>query len=236
MTRQTLYKIHLWLSVPLGIFITLICLTGAILVFKTEIRNALGMPQVLAQHNIAKKHGVDHKLPTAARAEKHADHHRRADAPHGTTTKRDFFSYVTRLHTSLYMGPTGRLVVTYITLFFVVILISGVWICWPANGRQWKQRLSITRHKGTRPLMYSLHVALGFYALLLLIVLALTGASMGLHLVPKGTIAMKVVHIIHVGKWAGLLSKTITFVASLIGASLPLTGYYLYYKKHCSKK
>ena len=30
-------KIHLWLSIPFGIIIAIVCLTGAILVFETEL-------------------------------------------------------------------------------------------------------------------------------------------------------------------------------------------------------
>ncbi|MGL5913986.1 MAG: PepSY-associated TM helix domain-containing protein [Bacteroidales bacterium] len=35
--RKVFTKIHLWLSLPFGLVITLLCLTGAILVFETEI-------------------------------------------------------------------------------------------------------------------------------------------------------------------------------------------------------
>lgn len=35
--RKLFAKIHLWLSIPFGIIITIVCLTGAILVFETEI-------------------------------------------------------------------------------------------------------------------------------------------------------------------------------------------------------
>ena len=35
--RKLFAKIHLWLSIPLGILISIICLTGAILVFEQEI-------------------------------------------------------------------------------------------------------------------------------------------------------------------------------------------------------
>ena len=31
-------KVHLWLSIPFGIIIAIVCLTGAILVFETEIQ------------------------------------------------------------------------------------------------------------------------------------------------------------------------------------------------------
>lgn len=47
MSRKWIYRIHLWLSIPLGILITVICLSGATLVFKDEIRSALGMPKVI---------------------------------------------------------------------------------------------------------------------------------------------------------------------------------------------
>lgn len=39
--RKLFAKIHLWLSIPLGILISIICLTGAILVFEQEITQAL---------------------------------------------------------------------------------------------------------------------------------------------------------------------------------------------------
>lgn len=234
MTRSTLYRIHVWLSIPLGIIITLICLSGATLVFKNEIRDALGMPRVVAQHSIQRTGRPD----GGTVADAHGSHHRHANAnadAHGTTRKRDFFSYVTRFHTSLYMGKTGKMIVTYTTVFFILILVSGVWICWPRNRKQWRQRLSIAGNKGRFRLFYDLHVSLGFYALIWLLALAVTGAAIGMHLVPKGSAAMTLFHEIHVGKWGGLVTKAITFAVSIIGASLPLTGYYLYFKKHFRK-
>lgn len=39
--KKIFRKIHLWLSVPLGIFITLICFSGATLVYEQEITQCL---------------------------------------------------------------------------------------------------------------------------------------------------------------------------------------------------
>ena len=39
--KKLFRKIHLWLSVPLGIFITLICFSGATLVYEQEITQCL---------------------------------------------------------------------------------------------------------------------------------------------------------------------------------------------------
>ncbi len=229
MNRNTLYRIHVWLSIPLGIVITLICLSGATLVFKQEIRNALGMPQVVSPHVVSKTLAADTALVVATK-------HHHANAQHGITTKRDFFSYVTRFHTSLFLGSGGKLLVTYVTLFFIAILASGVWMCWPKNGSQWRRRFTISRGNGTFRLLYDLHVSLGFYLLLWLLLLAITGVAFGLHLLPKGSEAMALFHQLHVGKWGGIITKIITFAASLFGATLPLTGYYLFFKKHFANR
>ncbi|MCI5709574.1 MAG: PepSY domain-containing protein [Prevotella sp.] len=253
MARRLLYRIHLWLSVPLGIFITLICLSGATLVFKHEIREALGMPRVVAPH------GTHHASPETAKevSTKHPHGVCRADASasssvhgqparemlsdknaghgHGTTTRRDFFSYVTRFHTSLMLGTWGKVLVTYTTILFLLILVSGLWICWPQGLQQWRKRFRVEWGRGVRRLFFDLHVSLGFWAVLWLVLLAVTGAAFGLHLLPRGTAIIKVFHALHVGAWGGMVTKIITFVVSLIGALLPLTGYWLYFKKRQRK-
>jgi uncharacterized iron-regulated membrane protein len=40
----------------------------------------------------------------------------------------------------------------------------------------------------------------------------------------------------HVGSWGGMLTRILTFLAVLIGATLPLTGYYLWLKRILRKK
>lgn len=39
------------------------------------------------------------------------------------------------------------------------------------------------------------------------------------------------IYSVHVGNWGGLFSRILTFVVTLFGASLPLTGYYLWIRK-----
>ena len=41
------------------------------------------------------------------------------------------------------------------------------------------------------------------------------------------------IYSVHVGSWGGIVTRILTFLAALLGASLPLTGYYLWIKKHC---
>lgn len=229
MTKKILLKIHLWLSLPLGVIIMLICLSGATLVFKNEIRNALGMPRVVAPHAKGDKGGKTDNAIKGKDALKTMPPAK--DAPYGTTTKRDFFSYVTKFHTGLMMGPVGKLIVTYTTLLFVFILISGIFVFLPKNGKQLYQRFKVEWGKGSKRRLFDLHVCLGWWTLLWLLLLAVTGLGFGLKLVPKGTEMMQVFHQLHIGSWGGMITKIITFVVSLIGASLPVTGYLLYFRR-----
>ena len=242
--------------------------------FKNEIRNALGMPKVVAPHGKSGKGGKDGKTASLQQEKVTVSHqcspngcsqcpskvvcHPSAsakddasaksneavkektsvvgkssskDAPYGTTTKRDFFSYVTKFHTGLLMGSVGKLIVTYTTLFFVFILLSGIFIFLPGNGKQLRQRFMVEWGKGAKRRLFDLHVSLGWWTLLWLLLLAVTGLGFGLKLVPKGTEMMQLFHELHIGSWGGMLTKIITFVVSLIGASLPVTGYLLYFRR-----
>ena len=69
--------------------------------------------------------------------------------------------------------------------------------------------------------------------MLWLVVLALTGVAFGLHLLPRGEM-MRLFHAIHVGSWGGIVTKILTFIVCVVGATLPLTGYYIYFKKRLS--
>lgn len=44
------------------------------------------------------------------------------------------------------------------------------------------------------------------------------------------------IYSVHVGSWGGMLTRILSFIAALIGASLPLTGYYLWIKKKIKPK
>lgn len=44
------------------------------------------------------------------------------------------------------------------------------------------------------------------------------------------------VYVVHVGKWGGWLTRILTFLSALLGATLPLTGYYLWWRRRWGKK
>ena len=102
----------------------------------------------------------------------------------GKDERLPFFQTVFRLHRWLMDSNPGdgkvfwgRMIVGTSTLAFVVILITGLVIWWPRNRKMLKNRLQIVVKKGKNRFWHDLHVAGGFYALLLLLVMALTGLT-----------------------------------------------------------
>ena len=71
----------------------------------------------------------------------------------------------------------GKMIVGVSTLMFVFVLISGAVIWWPRTKKVLKNSLKITVNKGWRRFWYGLHVAGGMYALVFLLIMALTGLT-----------------------------------------------------------
>lgn len=102
----------------------------------------------------------------------------------GKDERLPFFRTVFRLHRWLMDSNPGegkvfwgKMIVGASTLAFVVILLTGLVIWWPRNRKMLGNRLQIALKKGKNRFWYDLHVAGGFYALLLLLVMALTGLT-----------------------------------------------------------
>lgn len=209
--RKIFSKLHLWLSVPFGIVITITCFTGALLVFEKEITALCGdditavtpVGEPLPVSVIADK--VDATLPAdvdvkgvvvssspdeayrvnLSKPKKAAVYvNQYTGEVIGKDERLPFFQAVFRLHRWLMdRNPGedkvfwGKIIVGASTIAFVVILLTGLVIWWPRNRKMLKNRLQITFRKGKNRFWYDLHVAGGFYTLLLLLVMALTGLT-----------------------------------------------------------
>ena len=249
-----------------------------------------------------------------------------------STFSKSFFGNVMMLHRWLMFEgkarQTGKVIVGVSTIFFVFILISGIAIWFPRNRKQARQAFSIKWKSGRRRLWYDAHRVLGFYAALILLMLALTGLMWSFswyrdgvtnlltkrdnketpprsniprngntkteeknidytiwqHAIaslpndykyayvrvengaisalplsawheraidrfsfdkesgeitafqpflerPARSNVMSINYILHTGKFGGFLVKVLMFLAALIGASLPVTGYWLWWRK-----
>lgn len=361
--RKVMKELHLWLSLPLGIIISIICFSGAILVFEQEIVKSLNSHL----YKVERQEGamalppsrlleiVGQQIPDSLQLSsiqyfqdpeaacvigfRNAGRKTLSVNPYngqvnGWIEQSSFFQTVKKLHRWVMDAPAakgkgsiGKYVVGFSTLFMVVILISGLVLWMPRTMRSLKNRLCVAYNKGVRRFWYDVHVSLGFYATLFLLVMALTGLtwsfswwrSMAYNLIggKETAVAIKeevphkksenkkrtfdftawdvllpalqqaypAYHYIqldtraayvakntpgsmrkldqvdydkrsgaiestsrfedkplrqklkgyfyafHTGSWGGWITKVIYFIACLIGGTLPLTGYYLWWKR-----
>ena len=202
--KKIFKKIHLWLSIPLGVLITIICLTGAILVFRTEIEEAVNKDLIFTQDEQGEKLSITELVPIVSTQLED-------DQLTGVTIPADpqrnytvsvvsnmraavyvnpytgevlgkmeggFFSKVMQLHRWLLIKrEVGKPIIGYTTLIMVIILISGLIVIFPKSRKQLKRIFSISFTKGWKRFWYDLHVSGGMYVLIGLLVLALTGLT-----------------------------------------------------------
>lgn len=114
--------------------------------------------------------------------------------------KKDFFQIVKGIHWSLLLAtPIGQPIVTWSTVIFIVMLISGMILWWPKKwNRAGKQKSFKIKWGSTwRRVNYDLHNVLGFYFLILSLTIAFTGlywyfpfAQKSLHFLGTGEYAL----------------------------------------------
>ncbi|MGN6494809.1 MAG: PepSY-associated TM helix domain-containing protein [Agriterribacter sp.] len=101
----------------------------------------------------------------------------------------DFFRFILNGHRFLWMPyEIGRPIVNYGTMIFVLILITGMVLWWP---KKWtkatrEQSFNIKWKASFKRVNYDLHNVLGFYSLLVLTAIALTGMVYGIEWYSKG--------------------------------------------------
>ncbi|NGP87706.1 PepSY-associated TM helix domain-containing protein [Fodinibius halophilus] len=96
----------------------------------------------------------------------------------------DFFRFIISGHYQLWLPRSiGKPIVAYSTLIFVILLISGLILWWPKrwSKRYVKKGLKISWKSTWRRINYDLHNVVGFYCLLVALVLALTGMVYGMN-------------------------------------------------------
>ena len=202
--RKILHKIHLWLAIPLGLIVFIICLTGAVLVFQNEIDELINPDYYFAKEVVGEPMPVvelvakvNSQLPenTVASVQVPSDAKRNytvrvagdrssiyVDPYTGEIKGRvqrggGFTGTIMQLHRWLLSRDIGKPIVGYTTLLFVIILISGIVIWWPKTKRQLKNRVQIKTKNGWWRFWYDLHISAGMYVFIGLLVLSLTGLT-----------------------------------------------------------
>ena len=210
--KRLFRHLHLWLSVPFGLAISLICFTGAILVFERPVTERLAPHLYRAEPAPGQQALPPHELLAAVRGQVPDTLHvaslqcggegRAAFIAFRETGRRTlsvnpytgqangwvegnaFFRTVRQLHRWFLDAPPrkgdrtlGKEVVAASTVVMVVILVTGVLIWLPRTRRGLKNRLAVHVRRGWPRWWHDLHVSVGFYASLLLLLMALTGLT-----------------------------------------------------------
>ena len=205
--KKALRKIHLWLSVPTGIIITLVCFSGAMLVFEKEITEAIkpelyfvkeAKGEPIPMQQLMEK--VEETLPDSVSisgvtvfADSTRTYQVSLSKPRrasiyvnqytgevtGRSERLPFFDTMFHLHRWLLGSSSGvgKLLTGLCTLVLVFILVTGI-LMWLTNrNKPLKASLAIHVTKGWGRFWHDLHVAGGIYTTIFLLAMALTGLT-----------------------------------------------------------
>lgn len=200
-TRKFIRQVHLYLGLASGIVVLIVALTGCIYVFDEEIRDIFQKKYYYVQpgqtrQNIADlentvKQAYPGETITALRfkEEEHAAYIFSTKSKKAISVdpytgnvigyrdmEKDFLSVVLKLHRTLYLGEAGKQIIKWNVLIFFILCISGLVLWWPKQKRYLKQAVTIKfKTANWKRLNRDLHTVPGFYALLLLTLISLTG-------------------------------------------------------------
>jgi len=204
---KTIAWIHLWPSLASAIILIFVCITGTIVVYGDEIMawsagdakyvkqvGARRLPVEVLMANLKKefpKYGnpgyaviyKDPKRSVRFNMFSRTDGLRMVyvDPYSGKILKNDasiYFFYITaHLHNSLLLGKIGQWIVDIATIIFLIELITGLVLWWPAKWTKSTRDSSfkVKWNAKFRRLNYDLHNVIGFYALSICLILTVTG-------------------------------------------------------------
>jgi uncharacterized iron-regulated membrane protein len=200
--RRALFQVHLWIGVAVGVYVFVVCVTGAALVFRIDLQRAAhsdlftptaGIPADAA----TMLEGVQAAFPN--------DRVSGIDAP--TTGRPTYLAYVMRgdrfltllfdpvttrllgelperswvrtlqdLHFDLLAGRTGRVVNGIGGLLLLMLCLTGGIIWWQGLAN-WRRGLIVDVRRSWKRVTWDLHSAIGIWTGAAIALWAVTGAS-----------------------------------------------------------
>ncbi len=150
------------------------------------------------------------------------------------------------LHDNLLAGSTGRLLNGIGALLLLVVLLTGAVLWWPGKSRWW-QGLVLNRPFNSLRFVRQLHSFLGFWALAMLLLWALTAVYFAFPETfealidyfdpdledahrPGEQLLYQGVNL-HFGRFGGLFIRTLWVVLGLLPAALFVTGFLTWWKR-----
>ncbi len=202
--RTLIAKLHLWLGLASGLVIFVVCLTGALYVFRAPIENALNyskqyidaeetspiLDSIQTQfatrgqkvNRIVVFPDKDRSLEVYCSSEKASSSGMFYVNPYSgkivgerNSALSPLFEFVLSAHKSLLMSNVGKQIVGASVLVFVFMLLSGFLLWLPRRLKELGRALWIKRSEGKARFLLDLHYVPGFYSLFVLLVIALMG-------------------------------------------------------------
>ncbi len=201
--RSRLLWVHRWLGLISGIVVFIVAITGCLYVFEEELRDVFQHKYLYVQAPVGATRQplsaviavVNRQYPAEkitqvrfrekkeaaiicyTRSEKaiSVDPYR-LQVTGVRNLKTDFFNVVLDMHRHLCWGNTGSEIIRWNVLIFFILCVSGLVLWWPKQKRFFRQAVTIRfSTKNKKRLTWDLHSVLGFYALLVLLIISLTG-------------------------------------------------------------
>jgi len=206
--------VHLWLGLASGIVVVIMGVTGCILVFEHEIKEltspwlnveAQSVEKVLPPSQIyalvskslpeKEIHGLWYNgLDKTIKVDIESDSLIYVNPYNGKITgmvdHEDFFHEIDEGHRYLWLGKEiGTAITSWATFIFFFLLISGLILWFP---KKWNKTtingsFKIKWNAKFKRLNYDLHNVMGFYTLILALLISLTGLIMTFHWVREST-------------------------------------------------
>ena len=198
--RKALFQLHLWTGVLAGLYVFVVCVTGAALVFRIDLQRALH-PELFTPSPGAAADAAT--ILERVREAFPGDRVSGIDAP--TTVRPTYLAYVVRgdrfltilvdpvsgrilgelpdkslvrtvqeLHFDLLAGRTGRIVNGIGGLLLLGLCLTGVVIWWPGLPN-WRRGFTIDMRRSWKRINWDLHSATGIWTVAIISMWAVTG-------------------------------------------------------------
>ncbi len=221
--KESLFKyimsvLHLLLGLLSSIIIFIVCLSGSIYAFKTQIENLIDRDVVYVKlDNNSSKIAIDTILNNfenqfggatnitvfkennkSVLVSSFSKDNTGVSAYYNpisgellgvkNTTSIAFFDFILEVHRFLLAGDVGKFINGVAVLIFIFLLFSGFIIWLPKKINQLKKSLKIKLDAKFHRVNYDLHRVLGFYSILLLFFISVTGLYVSFHWVKNAVI------------------------------------------------
>ena len=205
--RRALFQVHVWTGIAIGLYVSLISLSGSILVFRVELSNAFAPgPRIVtasgprldqtALEAAARRAHPEHtvaqiwepKTPEQAvevtltrdgeRTVRLFDPYRGEDLGPAVPLGLRVLRTLLDFHDTLMFGDSGKRANAFGGLLTAVLCLTGLVIWWPGVSR-WFKSLTLPRAVSWKRFAWNLHSAIGFWSVAFLLMWGVTGLYLG---------------------------------------------------------